>query len=52
MKLLISYLKKYKSMVVVALVLAAINQVFSLMDPLIFKRIVDEYAAQPHRFSK
>ena len=39
-------------MVVVALVLAAINQVFSLMDPLIFKRIVDEYAAQPHRFPK
>jgi len=52
MKLLISYLKKYRLMVVIALVLAAINQVFSLMDPLIFKRIVDEYAAQPHQFSK
>ena len=39
-------------MVIVALLLATINQVFSLMDPLIFKRIVDEYAAQPHRFTK
>ena len=52
MRLLISYLKKYKAMVIVALLLATINQVFSLMDPLIFKRIVDEYAAQPHRFTK
>lgn len=52
MRLLISYLKKYKAMVIVALLLATINQVFSLMDPLIFKRIVDEYASQPHRFTK
>ena len=52
MRLLISYLKKYKAMVIVALLLATINQVFSLMDPLIFKRIVDKYAAQPHRFTK
>jgi ATP-binding cassette subfamily B protein len=52
MRLLISYLKKYKAMVIVALLLATINQVFSLMDPLIFKRIVDEYAAQTHRFTK
>ena len=52
MRLLISYLKKYKAMVIVALFLATINQVFSLMDPLIFKRIVDEYAAQPNRFTK
>ncbi len=44
MKLLISYLKNYKGLVILALFLASINQVFSLLDPLVFKHIVDEYA--------
>jgi ATP-binding cassette, subfamily B, bacterial len=35
-----------------ALLLAAINQVFSLLDPLIFKRVVDEYATSPKKFTK
>jgi ATP-binding cassette subfamily B protein len=52
MKLLLSYLKNYKWMVVLALFLAAINQVFSLLDPLIFKRVVDEYATNPKTFTK
>lgn len=52
MKLLITYLKRYKWMVLLALVLAAVNQVFSLLDPLIFKRIVDEYATNPHHYGK
>ena len=29
-----------------ALVLAAINQIFSLLDPLIFRHIIDDYATQ------
>lgn len=49
MKLLVSYLKGYWTLVAFALVLAAINQVFSLLDPLIFRHVIDEYAT---RFSE
>jgi ATP-binding cassette subfamily B protein len=49
MKLLVSYLRGYWPLVVLALVLAAINQVFSLLDPLIFRHVIDEYAT---RFSE
>ncbi len=52
MKLLIQYLKRYKWLVALALVLASVNQIFSLLDPLVFKRIVDNYAANPHNYSK
>lgn len=41
MKLLIQYLKPYKLLVLLALGLAAINQVFSLMDPIVFGNIID-----------
>ena len=41
MKLLLQYLKPYKLLVLLALGLAAINQVFSLMDPIIFGNIID-----------
>jgi ATP-binding cassette subfamily B protein len=43
MQLLYSYLKQYWKMVLVALLLAAVNQTFSLMDPLILNRIIDNY---------
>jgi ATP-binding cassette subfamily B protein len=43
MKILISYLSKYKWIVVLALALAAINIGFSLLDPLITGNIVDQY---------
>ncbi len=42
MKLLLSYLSKHKWVVVLALALAAINIGFSLLDPYITGRIVDE----------
>ncbi len=41
MKILLSYLKKYKNLVFLALFLACINQVFSLLDPVIFGKIID-----------
>lgn len=41
MKLLISYLKPHKWLVVLTLFLAAINTGFSLMDPIIFGKIVN-----------
>ncbi|MDH4471182.1 MAG: ABC transporter ATP-binding protein [Fluviicola sp.] len=41
MKLLLTYLKRYKPLVFLALILASINQVFSLLDPTIFGKIID-----------
>lgn len=46
MKLLFSYLKSYWKLVVLALFLAAINQVFSLLDPWIFRIVIDKYATK------
>ena len=47
MKLLYSYLRHYWGLLVLALVLAAINQVFSLLDPYIFRKIIDQYVVHP-----
>ncbi|MEK6945372.1 MAG: ABC transporter ATP-binding protein [Nanoarchaeota archaeon] len=38
------YLKKHKNILILALFLALINQVFSLMDPQIIRLIIDNYA--------
>jgi ATP-binding cassette, subfamily B, bacterial len=46
MKLLYSYLRNYWRLVALALVLAAINQVFSLLDPLILRHVIDGYATK------
>ncbi|MGA7836499.1 MAG: ABC transporter ATP-binding protein [Ignavibacteriaceae bacterium] len=46
MKLLYSYLKNYWKLVILALFLAAINQVFSLLDPWIFRIVIDKYATK------
>ena len=48
MKLFLYYLKSYKWLIALALLLATINQVFSLLDPYIFGRIVDLFANHPH----
>ncbi|WP_346316271.1 ABC transporter ATP-binding protein [Chitinophaga sp. YIM B06452] len=47
MKLLLKYLQNYKWLIALALLLAAVNQVFSLMDPWIFGMIVDKFASHP-----
>ncbi len=46
MKILYSYLKQYWKLVSLALFLAAVNQLFSLLDPLIFRHIIDEYVTR------
>ena len=46
MRLLFSYLKHYWKLVVLALLLAAINQIFSLLDPFIFRHVIDQYATR------
>ncbi|HLF19671.1 MAG TPA: ABC transporter ATP-binding protein [Bacteroidota bacterium] len=52
MKILYSYLKQYWKLVLLALVLATINQVFSLLDPLIFRHVIDEYALQYQKYTQ
>src|ERR1019366_4890759 len=47
MKILLQYLKPYKWMIVLALLLAAINQVFSMLDPLFFGKMYDIFAVHP-----
>jgi ATP-binding cassette subfamily B protein len=46
MNLLYGYLKRYWKIVLAALVLAAINQIFSMLDPLIFRHVIDDYATK------
>src|ERR687891_2493500 len=46
MRLLYSYLRNYWGLIALALILATINQVFSLLDPLIFRYVIDEYATR------
>ncbi|UYZ63789.1 ABC transporter ATP-binding protein [Hymenobacter weizhouensis] len=43
MKLLYGYLRHYWGLLALALLLAAINQVFSLLDPYIFRQIIDRH---------
>jgi len=51
MEILARYLKPYWRLAAGALVLAAINQVFSLLDPLIFRHIIDSYATRYKEYS-
>jgi ATP-binding cassette, subfamily B, bacterial len=46
MKLLLLYLRPHWRLVLLALLLASVNQVFSLLDPLIFRHVIDEYATR------
>ena len=46
MRLLLRYLQRYRLLIALALVLAAINQIFSLLDPLIFRYVIDRYATR------
>jgi ATP-binding cassette subfamily B protein len=45
-RLLYTYLLRYKRLIFGALLLATINQVFSLLDPQVFRLIVDRYAVK------
>src|SRR5712672_2352513 len=51
MQILYRYLRQYWKLAVAALCLAAINQVFSLLDPLIFRHIIDSYATRYKEYS-
>ncbi len=51
MTILVPYLKAYWKLIAIALFLATINQVFSLLDPLIFRHVIDEYAMRFRQYS-
>ncbi len=46
MPLLFGYLKRYKKVLVLTLVLAMVNTFFSLLDPQIFRLIIDNYVGK------
>ena len=51
MRVLYRYLKQYRLLVVAALGLAVASQVLSLLDPLIFRYIIDHYATRFDRYT-
>ena len=46
MKIIWEYVKKYRKIIFLALILATINQVFSLLDPQITRILIDNYATK------
>src|SRR4051812_39129020 len=52
MKLLMQYLGRYKLMILLAIVLAAINQGFSMLDPLLAGKLLDRFITHPHTYDK
>jgi ATP-binding cassette, subfamily B, bacterial len=52
MKLLMQYLGRYKMMIILAIVLAAINQSFSLLDPLLAGKLMDRFVNHPLTLDK
>ena len=46
MRILLSYLKNYKKYIFLALILATVNQVFSLMDSVVIRHLVDDYGSK------
>ncbi|REC54079.1 ABC transporter ATP-binding protein [Chryseobacterium piscium] len=52
MKILLNYLKPYKWLIIASLLLASINQVFSLFAPAITGNILDKLVNQPNHFDK
>ena len=51
MKLLWSYLRRHLGLLALALGLAAVNQIFSLLDPLIFRYVIDQYATRYQEYT-
>lgn len=52
MHILFGYLRQYKHLVLLALLLAATNQIFSLLDPVIFRHVIDSYATKHEEYTR
>ena len=48
---LYGYLKKFLPLVLLALLLATINQISSLLDPLIFRHVIKNYATKYQQYT-
>jgi len=46
------YLKKHKSLVVLTFILATINQTFSLFDPILLGKLIDNYATKAGNYTQ
>ena len=51
MQLLFKYLRKYSGLILFTLVLAAIGQLFSMMDPYIMRLLIDNYTNDLSKFT-
>ena len=52
MNTLLTYIKKYQTTLGLGLLFAAINQIFSLMNPQVFRLVIDNYASQYETFTQ
>ena len=52
MQILWNYLKPHRKLVIVSLLLAAVSQVLTMIHPLIFGKIIDDYATNPNSLSE
>src|SRR6202165_5090023 len=52
MNLLYRYSQQYWKLFSAALLVAAPNQIFSLLDPLIFRHVIDSYATKYHQYTQ
>ena len=52
MNLLFTYLKRYKKTLGIALLLAAISQIFTMIDPIIIGKLVDQVIVPIHTLAK
>lgn len=52
MKILWGYLQRHQPLILVALVLATINQVFSMLDPYLVGKIIDQYLTRYDQYEK
>jgi ATP-binding cassette, subfamily B, bacterial len=50
MRTLLKYLQPYRWLVLLALLLAAINQSFSMLDPYFFGKLMDNYGVHPYQY--
>lgn len=52
MQILYNYLRKYWKLCILVIILAIINQIFSLFEPMVFQRIIDHYALRFHELTR
>lgn len=52
MKILLNYLKEHNKLILFALVLATVNQVFSMLDPFLVGKIIDKYLTKFDQYER